>query len=327
MAESQPHSEILQKLVAEGLLSINNRRFVADHKRAMEFLGKHSIRGIGTKVDIKIGGKICGERALPVALDELHTNAIYFLAGRRYRVKELHFENGKQPYAELMPVSADYPYYTRAITDEWPSILDVHRKRNAFGIEAQYCTFRIRKQVLGYANIEIGQEAARGRKVMLDKPLEFEFITKGFVFKSPRPDNILAKVDDEHYVETSAFHAAEHVVIEGSAMITGGASQDLGGISLGSSGLIFIYDGSIGGNGASMVLFERLDKAFERSVRILSECPCTGESGCPRCTFSYRCGNNNEFLHKKAALEVLERITDGEMTSVGDKVEGDRALV
>ena len=152
-------------------------------------------------------------------------------------------------------------------------------------------------------------------------------MTKGFVFRAPRPADILQKADDEQYVEMSGFHASEHVIIEGSAMITGGASQDLGGISLGSSGLIFVCDGSVGGNGASKALFDRLDKAFGRALRILSECPCKSESGCPRCTYSYRCGNNNEYLHKHAAIEVMGRITEGEKTEIGDKVWGDRALV
>ncbi len=110
-------------------------------------------------------------------------------------------------------------------------------------------------------------------------------------------------------------------------MMTGGASQDLGGISLGSSGLIFVYDGSIGGNGASRILYERLENAFVRSLRILSECSCVSKSGCPRCTYSYRCGNNNEFLHKPAAIEVMNRIVEGEKTKIGEKVWGDRALV
>jgi DEAD/DEAH box helicase domain-containing protein len=162
---------------------------------------------------------------------------------------------------------------------------------------------------------------------MLDKPLEYEFLTKGFVFRAPQPSNVLQGVEDEQYVEMSGFHASEHVIIEGSAMITGGASQDLGGISLGSSGLIVVYDGSVGGNGASRILYERLDIAFGRSLRILSECACKSESGCPRCTYSYRCGNNNEFLHKRAAIEVMNKIVEGEKTKIGEKVWGDKALV
>ncbi len=327
MAESKPVWDALQKLVSKGVVKIVRGRFVPDLKEAMKILNEYSIRGIGSRVDIKFNKKIIGDRSLPQALEELHPNAIYFLAGRRYKVQELHFEPNSQPYAELVVIPSDYPYYTKALTDEWPSIPEVYEKKVVFGIEVVYCALKIQKRVLGYANIEIGQEVAQGKKVMLDKPLEYEFVTKGFVFRAPRPIDILQKVDDEQYVEMSGFHASEHVIIEGSAMITGGASQDLGGISLGSSGLIFVYDGSVGGNGASRALFDRLDKAFGRALRILSECPCKSESGCPRCTYSYRCGNNNEYLHKLAAIEVMSRVVEGERTEIGDKIAGDRALV
>lgn len=328
MSECGPLAYITQKLVSKGLLKIARDRLIPDIKEARKVLDSYSIRGIGSKVDIKFNNKIVGDRALPQALEELHPNAVYFLAGHRYKVHELCFEPNNQPYAIIIPIPSDYPYYTKALTDEWPAILETHEKKIVFGIESAYCTLKIRKQVLGYANIEIGgQEVAQGKKIMLDKPLVYEFITKGFVFRAPRPHNILAKVNDEQYIEMSGFHASEHVIIEGSTMITGGASQDLGGISLGSSGLIFVYDGSIGGNGASKVLFDRLNKAFGRALRILSECPCKSESGCPRCTYSYRCGNNNEYLHKLAAIEVMGRIIEGEKTEIGKKIIGERALV
>ena len=110
-------------------------------------------------------------------------------------------------------------------------------------------------------------------------------------------------------------------------MITGGASQDLGGISLGSTGLIFIYDGSVGGNGASRALYEKFDKAIARALDILSDCPCISESGCPRCTFSYRCGNNNEYLHKSSAKEILNRIVSGQQMQIGDATIIDKPLV
>ena len=327
MSESKQIWSDLQKLVSKGIVKVVRDRFVPNLKEALKMLDEYSIRGIGTSVDIKFNNKIIGERALPQALEELHQHAVYFLGGRRYKVQEIHFEQNSQPYAELLPIPSDYPYYTKALTDDWPSILEIYEKKTVFGVEVAYCALNIQKRVLGYVNIEIGQEVAQGKKVMLDKPLEYEFVTKGFVFRAPRPSYILREAKDEQYVEMSGFHASEHVIIEGSAMITGGASQDLGGISLGSSGLIFVYDGSIGGNGASRVLYERLHIAFGRSLRILSECSCMSETGCPRCTYSYRCGNNNEFLHKPAAIEVMNRIVEGERTKIGDKAWGDRALV
>jgi DEAD/DEAH box helicase domain-containing protein len=327
ITESQRVWSILQKLVSRGVVRLVRDRFVPNFREASKVLDGYSIRGIGRKVDIKFNNKIVGDRALPQALEELHQHAIYFLAGRRYRVQELHFEPNIQPYAEITPIPSDYPYYTRALTDDWPSILQIYETKVVFGVQIAYCELKIQKKVLGYTNIEIGQEVVQGKKVMFDKPIEYEFLTKGFVFRAPRPASILQKVEDEQYVEMSGFHASEHVIIEGTAMITGGASQDIGGISLGSSGLIFFYDGSIGGNGASRILYERLDNAFGRSLRILSECSCTSESGCPRCTYSYRCGNNNEFLHKPAAIEVMNRIFEGEKTTIGENVWGDRTLV
>jgi DEAD/DEAH box helicase domain-containing protein len=327
MAESQRVWEVLQRLVSKGVVKVVRQRFVPDLKEALKMLDGYSIRGIGTRVDIKFKNKIIGDRALPQALEELHQDAVYFLAGRRYKVQQLHFELNNQPYAELAAIPYDYPYYTKALTDEWPCILQIHEKKRVIGIEVAYCTLKIQKRVLGYSNIEIGQEVAQGKKLMLDKPLEYEFVTKGFVFRAPPPEDFLQEVEDKQYVEMGSFHASEHVIIEGSAMITGGASQDLGGISLGSSGLIFVYDGSIGGNGASRILYDRLDNAFRRSLLILSECSCKNESGCPRCTYSYRCGNNNEFLHKLAAIEVMSRIVEGERTEIGEKVWGDKALV
>ena len=327
MSETKQVWDVLQKLVSKGVVKVVRDRFVPTLKDALKVLEEYSIRGIGSRVDIKFNSKIVGDRALPQALEELHQHAIYFLGGRRYKVQEIHFEINGQPYAELSPIPSDYPYYTKALTDDWPSILEIYEKKLVFGVEVAYCALNIQKRVLGYVNIEIGQEVGQGKKVMFDKPLEYEYVTKGFVFRAPRPAYILREVKDEQYVEMSSFHASEHVIIEGSAMITGGASQDLGGISLGSSGLIFVYDGSIGGNGASRILYDRLDIAFGRSLRILSECSCVSESGCPRCTYSYRCGNNNEFLHKPAAIEVMNRIVEGEKTKLGEKIWGDRALV
>ena len=194
-------------------------------------------------------------------------------------------------------------------------------------MEVAFCKLHIQKSVYGYANIELGQEVSQGKKVLLEKKLEYDFVTKGIVFHAPRPEKEIAKSEDQEYVEASGYHATEHVVIEGSNMITGGVSQDLGGISLGASGLIFIYDGAIGGNGASKALYDRFEKALERSMYIVKECPCKNEAGCPRCTFSYRCGNNNEYLHKYSSFEILKRINDGEKTILEDPTEGDKPLV
>ena len=323
--ELKEHQEVIEHhIINENLKEFNNR-IIPNFDKINSMLNEYSIRGIGKSIDIFLDGKKVGDRVLPIALEELHKDAIYFLAGIRYKVKE--FDYPKNNYAKLERIPRDYPYYTKSLTEEWPTIETVYERRKANGIEIAFCKLHIEKKVYGYVNIELGQEITQGEKVQLDTPLEYDFVTKGIVFHAPRPLKIIEESEDEEYTEASGYHATEHVVIEGSNMITGGVSQDLGGISLGISGLIFIYDGAIGGSGASKALYDRFENALERSMFIVKECPCKNESGCPRCTFSYRCGNNNEYLHKYSALEILERINNGEETELIDPTEGDKPLV
>ena len=323
--ELKEHQEVIeQHIINENLKEFNNR-IIPNFDKINSMLSEYSIRGIGNSIDIFIDGKKVGDRVLPIALEELHKDAIYFLAGIRYKVKE--FDYPGKNHAKLERIARDYPYYTKSLTEEWPTVETIYERRKANGIEVAFCKLHIEKKVYGYVNIELGQEITQGEKVQLDTPLEYDFVTKGIVFHAPKPLKIIEESEDQEYTEASGYHATEHVVIEGSNMITGGVSQDLGGISLGTSGLIFIYDGAIGGSGASKALYDRFEKALERSMFIVKECPCKNESGCPRCTFSYRCGNNNEYLHKYSALEILERINGGEETELIDPTEGDRPLV
>lgn len=324
--EMPEHADAMAHHVREGNLHERNDMLVPDQRKASGVLGQYSIRGMGSSIDIFLNGRKAGDRMLPIALEELHKNAVYFLAGARYLVQKLEYpEVGR---ATLKKLSNDHPYYTRALSEEWPTIRTIHERRRVFGMEVAFCDLLIKKRVHGYANIELGQAGAgQGQKMALDTPLDYDFATKGIAFCAPRPDAVISKSENEEYAEASGYHATEHVLIEGSNMITGGASQDLGGISMGTSGLIFIYDGAIGGSGASKALYDRLEGALERSMLIVQECPCQSEAGCPRCTFSYRCGNNNEYLHKGSCLEVLRRINRGHITRIVQPAETDRPLV
>ncbi len=323
--ELKDHRDAIDQHLKDENLVFKQNRYVPNFDNAIPLLKDYSIRGIGKSIDIFLDSRKVGERNLPIALEELHRDAIYFLAGVRYRVKEFYYP--KHEFAKLEKIPKDYPYYTKSLTEEWPTIETVYEKRKAKGIEVAFCKLHIQKRVYGYVTIELGHEIAQGKKILLEKPLEYDFITKGITFHAPRPLQEINIAEDEDYVEASGYHATEHVVIEGCNMITGGVSQDLGGISLGTSGLVFVYDSAIGGNGASRALYDRFEKVLQRSHYIVRECPCKNEAGCPRCTFSYRCGNNNEFLHKKSCLEVLERANDGEETILEEPTEGDRPLV
>ncbi len=323
IGEMPEHEKVIRMHCdSRNLVSYGGR--YAPGARGKRLLSEYSIRGIGAHVGIISNGRMVGERTLPMALEELHEGAVYFLAGTKYIVKHLSYPDKMRAVIENAP--RDYPYYTKALTDEWPTIEHVYEKKKAFGTEIVFCRLHVEKTVYGYANIKIGANM-QGTRVNLAEPLHYDFVTKGIAFHAPQPDICAADSSDAEYTMASGYHAAEHVIIEGSNMVTGGASQDLGGISLGTSGLVFVYDGAVGGSGASRALYERFEDAVSRAKSMVEECPCTGVDGCPRCTYSYRCGNNNEYLHKAAALEIFEKICKGQVTRMVSAKDGEKPLV
>jgi DEAD/DEAH box helicase domain-containing protein len=315
--ESKEYLETLSKLQRKDLVIFNNGKYTPTNSEKQNVLKNYSIRGIGNDVDILFNGKIVGNRNLPHALEELHDDAIYFLSGRRYKVKKLILdEKTERNFADIDTIPINYPYYTKPIREEYPQVIEIFEEKEIFGIKLKYCSLNIYKKVLGYSNIEIGKEINQGKKVFFNDPITYTYATKGFIFRVPSPKEILKMASEKEKIEASGYHATEHVLIDGSSMLTGGASQDIGGISLGDTGMIVIHDGSIGGNGASKSLFDKFELAITRAHSILIECSCENDDGCPRCTYSYRCGNNNEYLHKNAAIEVLTRIINRERTTI-----------
>jgi len=325
--ESKNYLLTLSKLERKGLVIFSNGKYLPNREK-QNILKNYSIRGIGNVVDIHFNGKIIGNRNLPQALEELHDDAIYFLSGRRYKVKKLILdEESERNFADIDKIPMNYPYYTKSIMEEYPEVIEIFEEKEIFGIKLRYCSLNIFKKVLGYSNIEIGKEINQGKKVFFTEPITYNYTTKGFIFRVPSPIEILKIASEKEKVEVSGYHATEHVLIEGSSMLTGGASQDIGGISLGDTGMIVIHDGSIGGNGASKSLFDKFELAVKRAHSILIECTCENDDGCPRCTYSYRCGNNNEYLHKKAAIEVLTRILNMEKTDLLDFNRSQQTLI
>ena len=313
----EPHREAMRECIDSGLVDSRGGVLVPSMAKTARLLRDYSIRGMGRAVEIVLDGRVAAERSLPMALGELHPGATYYMAGSAYRVRSLDVPGLRR--AVLEPIRGDHPR-TRPLIVDQPTVRSTLDTKMVWGMQVAHCNLMIRKTVTGYVE-ELGDGA--GRTAYLDTPVSFDFETKGVVFCAPYP----ADAADSADAAAGAYHAAEHTIIEGSNMITGGASKDLGGISLGETGAIFVYDSAIGGNGASRALYDRMAAAIERSAQILRLCPCNSMSGCPRCTHSYRCGNNNEFLNKAAALEVLTRIMDGQRCELDIPPESHRALV
>jgi len=113
----------------------------------------------------------------------------------------------------------------------------------------------------------------------------------------------------------------EHVIIAAAVTLTGADPSEIGGISY-PDGSIFLYDGVYGGSGITKLLQNRIQEGFRRALKILKSCKCKREDGCPRCTYSPYCGNNNESLSKKLAIQSLFQLIEGKKTQANFSPSG-----
>jgi DEAD/DEAH box helicase domain-containing protein len=86
--------------------------------------------------------------------------------------------------------------------------------------------------------------------------------------------------------------------------ISGADSTEIGGISY-PDGRIIYYEGVEGGVGLSQILVKKYEKCINMAYERLKKCDC--ENGCPKCVYSPQCSNNNFYIDKKKAIEIIEK--------------------
>ncbi|MHA1934090.1 MAG: DEAD/DEAH box helicase [Candidatus Thorarchaeota archaeon] len=326
----QKQKKIIAKLEEDGILVTKEDGSVRvkDLERARKEWRSYSIRGIGDTVQIKSSNKNLGDRSMPMAAQELHPGAIYLHGGQNYMSVDFRYTPGLG--RATVVAYEDRSIHTKPLYSTLPKIIEVHEERKVLGLNLIYCTLEMTQTVDGY----VKKETRSGRVLSrsdLSKPLVYKYLTRGFAFKAPEPVTIVndymsgklkyaeGPVMGPGELYGGAFHALEHVVIESSGMLTGGSTREIGGVSMGDSGIIFVYDGSPGGNGASKLLFTRFEEALQRTETILAKCDCKTVDGCPLCTYSYQCGNNNRPLFRAGALDSIRLILSKSETSVDTK--------
>ncbi len=302
------YSAVLKQLLDDNLLKKTNtgKLEIKNRKESIKKLSKYSIRGIGDTIKLKnTQKKYIGERSMPMAARELHPGAIYLHGGRYYQSKTFTYypllSAGEVLLEEISPVT----HKTAAMRFAMPYVLEILEKKDIAGMEVRYCDLQINETIFGYQVSDIYTSELKSIEQI--DPIEYSFKTKGFMFTMPSPEKILKKYPSKAPEELlgGTFHAVEHVLIESSSMLTGGGTAEIGGVSMGDSGTIFVYDGAKGGSGLSKLLYDRLKIGLSRSLEILKKCSCNTVDGCPRCTYSWQCGNGNKPLNKIGAIESI----------------------
>lgn len=322
--ESKYYNQYLNKLLEEELIIKTNYGVgVRSREQIQEKLQNYSIRGIGNSVSILHNDKIIGDRILPIGLSELHPGAIYLHGGKSYHVDTYN------PQLRTSKVTSipNRNIRTKALRKIWPRIESIEFEKEIEGLSASYCKLNLTETVDGYLTKDIFTNRLIESK-LLEEPISYQFDTMGFILSMPKP---YKEINHMHPTERSeylmgTFHAVEHILIESGNSLTGGGANQIGGISMADTGQIFVYDGTEGGSGLSNLLFNSLAKGFARSLKILQDCPCKRDDGCPRCTYSYYCGNNNQPLNRLGAIETL-RLVGKESTELDLNFEGVETFV
>jgi len=304
---------VAQQLLEENYLAHWNQLYLIPTKKGKDLFRNTSLRGTGEIIQIfeDENERMIGERALPMAIRELYPDAIYMHGGTDYRVVNLDLQHYK---AQVQPLLERVSIYTRALYQSDVVNFNPRESRSVYGIEVFHGEGAIHTNVHGFLKINFFTGKLIDKE-KLEIPIDYQYPTKLLYFKTPLDSKwtILEKGE--------ATHAVEHVLISAAVTLTGAEASEIGGISY-PDGSIFIYDGVFGGSGITKLLQDRISEAFKRALRILQLCKCNRLDGCPRCTYSPYCGNNNESLSKELAIQSLSQILAGNKSSADFKPLG-----
>jgi DEAD/DEAH box helicase domain-containing protein len=228
---------------------------------------------------------------------DFHPGAIHLHRGKKYKVKTL---NNEDRYVELEPTDANYT----TVSNSEVEISEVKEQRKAN---------------IGQSTVHMGTATVRE---------SFDTYKKIYDDNSEMESGLSTGINDSYEIRThimwidppeinpimGGMHAAEHAIIKMSPSVLRIDSRDVGGLSVSSHPInngeptIFIYDGVSGGVGFSHSIFNNIREIANRTYKRLDNCSCDSESGCPACTMSSSCGDDNEPLNKEGAIKILQNL-------------------
>jgi len=245
-------------------------------------------------------GELLGTVEAARAFTTVHDGAIYLHQARSYEVDALDVEGRR---ALVHTFHGNWYTQPKKETDTW--IERVLEKRSVLGVELSFGIVSVSETVLAYQRKHLPDHEVIDLQA-LDLPTT-EFSTQALWYEIP--EELLREFPSEALL--GALHAAEHTQIAVLPLLAMCDRWDIGGLSTNmhpqtGRPTIFIYDGHPGGVGITRHGFYEFDVLTADAHRLIGECPC--KSGCPSCVQSPKCGNLNEPLHKRGALEVLGRM-------------------
>ena len=249
-------------------------------------------------------GEVIGSVDTARAHSAVHPGAVYLHMGHSYEVEELDVRGRR---ALVRQFSGDWYTQPKKETDTY--IEHLRDGRESCGVRLSFGMVSVSEQVVAFQKKRISDHEVLDL-IALDLP-EQQFVTQALWYELPE---LLLREEFPLEALQGSLHAAEHGQIAVLPLIAMCDRWDIGGLSTAvhhqtGRPTIFIYDGHPGGVGISRMGFRSFETLVADALRLISECPC--RSGCPSCVQSPKCGNLNEPLNKKGALELLGRMREG----------------
>jgi DEAD/DEAH box helicase domain-containing protein len=247
-------------------------------------------------------GEVLGTIEASRAYATVHEGAIYMHLGRSYHVVGLDLPARR---ALLEPFNGDY--FTQAKRESMTYIERLSDRRLTCGVTLSYGSVVYSETVLGYQRKGLQDHAVIDFQG-LDLPT-VEFQTRALWYEL---DELIAAEEFPPAALLGSLHALEHGQIAVLPLIAMCDRWDIGGLSTNAhpqtgGPTIFIYDGHPGGIGITRRGYDQFERLVTDAQRVIGECVC--RDGCPSCVQSPKCGNLNDPLSKRGALELLRRMT------------------
>ncbi len=292
LEEFQDLVEIMEK---EELLK-NWTNFYSPTKEGLELIRTLNLRGVGNRIKIYNSEteKLMGEREVSIGLGELFEGAIYLHSGRPYVSEQLDLIHKK---AFITPLNRQVNEFTVPLKDKSISVIEELNSGEFKGHPISFGKIHITDSLQGYKV----KDATTGRVLSENNfadPYVHDYDGNGFWIDL---ESLVFDVDDF----PSGLHAFEHVAISMIPALTGSDGKEIGGLSY-PSGLMYVYDSLPYGTGVTNVIFDNFETICDMTYNRLSNCKCS--EGCPSCIFDSSCGNDNRYLNKQSAIDLLEKL-------------------
>lgn len=290
---------VAERLEEEGRLAFSGGRFFWTDPTPPA--PQVALRGLSSEsVRLVCRGEEIGQMERWRAATEAHEGAVYLHRDRSFVVHELDLDRGEAVLEER-----DVDYYTQPVLQS-----SVHPRRElAAAQRGEFRASLVRAEasvhLVGYRELSLSGDESIALEAAQSAALMFSTV-------AVRLD--LPALDEPSLgLEVAPIHGLEHALLAVAPLMAGCEGPDLGSAWYVAyaetlAPAIFVFDRAPSGVGLAERLYEDLSRWLAAARTLLSSCPCL--AGCPACLLSARCESGNQYLDKRGARELLDRLLE-----------------